>query len=453
MSARPVPMHIHIDAVGGIAGDMFAAAMLDAWPALGEGLVDALRSAGLAKDVGVRWEKVDEMLAGSRFVVDDPREHRPARPHAVLLHAHAGHDHVSFKDVRTRIEGSSLNPRVIARALDIFSRLAAAEAQVHGFALAPDQSSAARFDDVMFHEVGAMDSVADIVAAAWLIEGAGAATWSCAPLPLGSGTVMTAHGLLPIPTPATAILLQGLATHDDGRTGERVTPTGAAIVQHVLAGSSSSHGARKPPGVLGTTGTGWGSKRFTGLPNIVRVLEIVDAQVDARATCTMRDEVAVLSFDVDDQPAEDLAVALEHLRAHQGVIDVLQAPAFGKKGRMVAMVRVLCTVVAEGDVVDACLRETTTLGVRVERQARVTLARHQQVLGGVRVKTAQRPDGSRTAKADIDDVATLPSTAARANARRAAEDGAADDEAADDGAADDGAADDGAHAADRPERA
>jgi len=101
--------HLHIDPVGGIAGDMFAAAVLDAFPALGDGLVEALRSAGLARDVGVRWEKVEgEVLAGSRFVVDDPRERRGARPphHAIrgpAQHAHHGHhDHVPFVDVRRR---------------------------------------------------------------------------------------------------------------------------------------------------------------------------------------------------------------------------------------------------------------------------------------------------------------------------------------------------------------
>lgn len=414
MSAR----HIHIDAVGGIAGDMFAAAMLDAWPALGDGLVAALHCAGLAKDVVVRWEKVDEILAGSRFVVADPREQRaavtPRRPgHGVLMAAHSGHDHVPFSDVRARIEASGLSRRVIERALDIFTRLARAEAAVHGFK---------DIDAVVFHEVGAMDSVADIVAAAWLIEGAGAVSWSCGSLPLGSGTVATAHGLLPIPTPATAILLTGLLTHDDGRPGERVTPTGAAIVQHLLADAPASARAHKPRGALGTTGTGWGTKRFAGLPNIVRVLELEPELVDGRASMTTEgDEISVLAFEVDDQPAEDLAVALDHLRALAGVIDVLQAPAFGKKGRMVAMVRVLCAVTDEDEVVRACLRETTTLGVRVQRQARVTLAREERTVDGVRVKTARRPDGSLTAKADIDDVASLASTAARAAARAKAE--------------------------------
>ncbi len=408
MSAR----HIHIDPVGGIAGDMFAAAMLDAFPTLGDGLVDALRKAGLASDVVVKWERVtEEVLAGTRFVVDDPRERKgPRPPYAALApgHAHHGnHAHVPFTELRDRIVASGLPPPIVARALDIFTRVASAEAEVHGFA---------DVDAVVLHEVGAMDSVADVVAAAWLIENALATTWSCASLPLGSGTVTTAHGVLPIPAPATAVLLRGLPVHDDGRPGERVTPTGAAIVASLVAARSTS----RPRGTLRATGTGWGTKRFPGLPNVVRVLEIVSAG-DAVA----REVISALSFEIDDQPAEDLAVALDHLRATNGVLDVLQAPAFGKKGRMVSHVRVLARADVETEVVEACLRETTTLGVRIERVERAVLAREEVVRdvdgARVRVKRVTRPDGV-TAKADSDDVATLPSAAKRARAKRKAED-------------------------------
>lgn len=410
MSAR----HLHIDPVGGIAGDMFAAAMLDAFPALGDGLVDALRKAGLANDVVVKWERVtEEVLAGTRFVVDDPRERKgPRPPYAALTHNHGhhgNHEHVRFVDVRDRIVASGLPKNVVDRAIDIFTRVAHAEAEVHGFA---------DVDAVVLHEVGAMDSVADIVAAAWLIENAHVATWSCASLPLGSGTVTTAHGVLPIPAPATAILLRGLPVHDDGRPGERVTPTGAAIV------ASLAPARLRPRGTLRATGTGWGSKRFPGLPNVVRIVELAVDGIDARASLE-RDIVTALSFEIDDQPSEDLAVALDHLRAMDGVLDVLQAPAFGKKGRMVAQVRVLARADVESAVVDACLRETTTLGVRIERVERAVLAREEIVRdvdgARVRVKRAQRPDGA-TSKTESDDVAALPSAAQRARARRKAED-------------------------------
>lgn len=378
---------------------MFAAAMLDAFPSLGDDLLPALRAAGLAADVTVRWERVvDEVLAGSRFVVDDPRERRAPRPRSVVLLPSSlgpGHDHVPYRSIRVRIEQSGLPTSVIARALDIFAHLARAEASVHGV----DD-----VDAVEFHEVGAQDSVADIVAAAWLIERANVVSWSCSSIPMGSGTITTAHGVLPIPAPATAMLLEGFPVHDDGRMGERVTPTGAAIIRHL------SPSAKKPSGVLGKTGIGWGTKRFAGLANVLRVLELSGTSGPAQAS---RDEVTRLAFEIDDQPAEDLAVALERLRALEGVLDVLQAPAFGKKGRMVAQVRVLCLPHVEDAVVQTCLLETTTLGVRMERRARVILAREEIVVDGVRGKRAARPDGSTTIKAEMDDVASAGDAAAR----------------------------------------
>jgi uncharacterized protein (TIGR00299 family) protein len=405
-----VPRHIHIDPIGGIAGDMFAAALLDAWPALADGLVDDLRKAGLASDVAVRVEKVvGEVLAGSRFVVDDPREKLGARPpgHAVLVRADLeDHAHVPFREVRGRIATSGLHARVIERAQDIFLHLARAEAAVHGVA---------DVDGVVFHEVGAMDSVADIVAAAILIERSQAKSWSCGPLPIGSGSVSTAHGVLPVPTPATQRLLQGLAVVDDGRPGERTTPTGAAIVKH-LAPSST-----KPRGVMSNAGVGWGTKRFGDLPNIVRVVAI-DTSDDPSVEFdpVQRDVVCSLSFEIDDQSPEDLAIGLERVRETQGVVDVIQLPVFGKKNRMSTSIRVLCATDAEDRVVTACFSETTTLGVRIERIERALLRRQESVVDGVRVKRALRPGGP-TLKAEADDVARVDTAHARAQLRRKVE--------------------------------
>lgn len=398
--------HLHLDPLGGIAGDMFAAAMLDAWPDLGDGLVAALRTAGLLDDVAVRWERLtDEVLAGTRFLVDDPRERgRAVPPSGLVLARSAGpHHHVPYRDLRARLASAALPPPVKDRAQDIFARLASAEAAVHGLAVV---------DDVELHEVGAQDAIADVVAAAWLLHHADVTSASTSPVPLGSGRVESAHGLLPIPAPAAVRLLEGLPTFDDGRKGERVTPTGCAILQH-LAPSTL-----RPPGVLGATGIGWGTKRFAGLPNVLRILEVRTEAGLSPSAATLRDRVGVLDFELDDQAPEDLAVALDHLRARSDVMDVQQAPVFGKKGRLGMAVRLLTRADAVEEVARAALAETTTLGVRCAVVDRVVLPREHTERDGVRLKSARRPDGSVTLKAEMDDLAPLPSAHQRAQRRR-----------------------------------
>jgi len=170
---------------------------------------------------------------------------------------------------------------------------------------------------------------------------------------------------------------------------------------------------------MGRVGHGFGTKRFKGISNVLRVACFAPSGgEDARIA---RDEVGVIRFEVDDQAAEDLAVGLERLRATPGVVDVLQVPAFGKKGRMIARAGDVEAVAA------ACLAETSTLGLRIERAERRILAREATTRddgagGAVRVKTATRPDGTRTAKAEMDDVAAAGDHAARMRLRRRVED-------------------------------
>ena len=191
-------MHIHLDAVGGVAGDMFLAAMLDAFPDLRDGTLAAIRAAGLPAEVHVGLaEHQDHALTGLRFRVIEPRA-------AELLVAAHHHPHTPFADIRAHLQACALTPEVRAHAIGIFSVLAEAEAKVHGKTI----------DTISFHELGEWDSIADIVGAAYLIDAlsltnAVATTWSVSSLPLGRGKVKTAHGMLPIPTPATELLLQG----------------------------------------------------------------------------------------------------------------------------------------------------------------------------------------------------------------------------------------------------
>ena len=178
-------MHIHLDAVGGVAGDMFIAAMLDAFPDLHDGMLAAIRAAGLPAEVHVGFaEHQDHALTGLRFRVIEPRT-------AELLVAAHHHPHTPFADIRAHLQACALTPSVRAHAIGIFTVLAQAEAKVHGKTI----------DTVSFHELGEWDSIADIVGAAFLIDAfaspGAAATWSVSSLPLGRGRAKTAHGILP----------------------------------------------------------------------------------------------------------------------------------------------------------------------------------------------------------------------------------------------------------------
>lgn len=370
-------MHLHLDPLGGVAGDMFAAALMDAFPELESGLLVALTEAELPALVRIeRTPHRDQTLVGSQLTVT------PVAPEA--------HHHRSWRAIRDWLYAARLDPGVRDRALAIFALLAEAEGQVHGV---PE-------DDVEFHEVGAWDSIADIVMAAWLIETL-AATWSCEPLPLGSGRIDSAHGALPVPAPATARLLEGFPVHRDGVQGERVTPTGAAILRHLAPSFSADRLALK----LRQSGTGFGHKTFPGLANALRVLAFEEPpRVVGRGT------VAVCVFELDDQTPEDLAVALERLRALPDVFDALQIAALGKKARMAVQVQILARPEALDIVLDAIFEETSTLGVRWRIEQRAVLPRsydEAEVEGRpMRIKRAERP-GGRTLKAEMDDLAGL----------------------------------------------
>ncbi len=379
---------------------MFAAAMLDAFPQHAQAVVAA---AAAVSGVPCRLAPHrGEVMVGRRFLVGERAHHHgPGEP------GHR-HDHTTWRAIRARLEASALPPRVAAQAIGIFAHLAAAEARVHGVAE----------DAVTFHEVGAADSIADIVAAAWLIDAMGEARWSVGPLPLGGGRAQTAHGPMPVPAPATALLLEGFACVDDGIAGERVTPTGAAILRHLGCVPRAGLAGR-----LVTTGTGFGARALPGISNVLRVVAFDTAMPETPPAGTHR-ELAVIGFEVDDQSGEDLAAGLDRLRGLAGVHDVLQSPVFGKKSRMAVHVQVLAAPQALDAVIDACFAETTTIGLRthlVQGRALPRSFREVEVEGArLRVKSVARPGGA-TAKAEADDALHLSGHAARTRLRRRAE--------------------------------
>ena len=369
-------MHIHLDALGGAAGDMFAAAMVDARPEIEEPVRAAIAALDPPPDVSWEFRPHDDgALAGRRFVVrgPEPAHSTPARALA------------------ERISGAALSAPVRDRARAMLDAAAEAEAAVHGVSPA----------DVRFHELGGWDTPIDFVAAAAAIEILGAAGWSCGPLPRGRGTVETAHGTLPLPAPAALRLLEGFVLVDDGVEGERVTPTGAAILRHLAPSQAPDPTPRK----LLASGHGFGARALKGRSNALRAALYEDA---APGAALAADRAARLAFDVDDQTPEDLALALEQIRAAPGTIDVVQYPLVGKNGRLAARVEVLARPEAADALAELCLAETTTLGLRRAVVDRLVLDRRQVRVDGpggpVRVKVAARPGGARTAKAELADL-------------------------------------------------
>jgi uncharacterized protein (TIGR00299 family) protein len=382
--------HIRLDPLGGAAGDMFVAALLDACPDLEPPLLEALRSAGLPAGFTFRRTPFrDHGLTGSRLEVTADTAALPPSGR--------------FAAIAERIEAAPLESSVRTRALAIYRLLAEAEARVHGTTV----------DEVHFHELADWDSYADILAAAWLIDRLDAGSWSSAPLPLGGGRVATAHGPLPVPAPATALLLEGLPLLDDGIQGERVTPTGAAIFRH-LAPRPLDRTARL---AIAATGHGFGTRALPGIPNLLRATLFTDAAADRPTDET----IGVLRFEIDDQTAEDLAIALDRLRALSAVRDACQWPAIGKKGRMAVAVQIRCETSAIEQVIDACLAETATIGLRYRIEQRRVLQRHSIEANGTPGKRVQRPGGGITQKADADALAGVGDFAARRRRRREVE--------------------------------
>ena len=437
-------IHVHLDPLGGLAGDMFAAALLAAFPAQ-----QARVSEAVARAVAVRCLLLphnDGVLSGIRFRVEGPdgqaadaperdHAHEHGHPHDEGHHHGHGHDHGhshehdhghghgsshahrAWGEIRAHLLRCGLEPAVSAHAVGIFAVLAEAEGRVHGVPA----------DAATFHEVGAADSIADIVAASALIEEIGAAGWSVGALPLGSGRIRTAHGIMPVPAPATALLLDGFEVVDDGIAGERVTPTGAAILRYLR---DTGRLRARPSGRLGATGIGFGTRTLPGTSNCVRALVI--ETVEPAGLAGGHRTLGVIAFEVDDQSGEDLAAGLDRIRSTDGVHDVVQMAAIGKKGRMAVHVQVLAAPDALEAVVAACFTETTTIGLRthlVQGQALRRRVTRTMVDGApVDVKLVQRPDGT-TAKAEADHLRELAGQAGRQRLRRQAEALALDEEA------------------------
>ena len=364
-------MFAYLDCGAGVSGNMFLGALI---------------GAGLDPDV-LRDRLAGIDLPGYSIEVSQVR--RAGMPGTkVDVVVEAGQPSRDWRKIRAIIEHGSLEARVKRRALATFERLARAEATVHGVEV----------DEVHFHEVGAVDSIVDIVGAAIGVQELGIGELWCSPVRLGSGTVMTSHGELPVPAPATAKVLMGLPVFAGELPGELTTPTGAVLVAEL-----ASRFAPMPP--MRVTAEGWGAgSRDHAIPNLAR-LSLGELELGGGGLT----EVALLESVIDNATPELLAATLD-IALQEGALDAWAEPVAMKKGRLGAEVTVLAKVEDAARLTELLMMHTGTLGVRRTMTWRQVAPRRLETietsLGRVRVKV-QGAGPSLRVRPENDDVVAI----------------------------------------------
>lgn len=384
-----------IDAAAGAAGDMILGALVD----LGAPLKDVRRAVAALGLPGVKLKETRVTrgaVAATRIEVLFPRVKGRHHPHHEHHHDdHHVHDHGrDWTSIRRIIAGGQLAAPVRDRALVVFRRLFEAEARAHGLSA----------EKVHLHEAGASDAIADIVGTAAALHAIGADRVVVSPVTTGSGTVACAHGLYPVPGPATAILLEGVPLSGIGADGERLTPTGAAILTSI-----ASDWGGLPAMTLRGIGHGAGSRDFPERPNVVRAILGDRAASAVESAPEAASEVLVVEFTLDDATPQLLAYAAERLR-EAGALDVHVAPIQMKKGRSGHLVTILARPERFDAITRAALTETTTLGLRYRREGRVELDRGVErvatAFGPIRVKSGRLDGRELHAWPEYEDCAT-----------------------------------------------
>ena len=369
---------VYFDCFAGVSGDMIVGAQLDLGVDL-ELLRHQMSSLGLG-NYEITSKRVERGgLAATKFDVRVDETRQPAR---------------KLADIRSIVLGSTATDRVKRQAIRVFERLAEAEARVHG----------TTSDEVHFHEVGAVDSIIDIVAATIGFELLGVEQFFCSALRMGNGSVSTQHGQLPIPAPATAELLRGAPIYGGQLEGEFVTPTGAAIVA-----TFCEEFGPLPQMKVARAGYGAGQRDPKGFPNALRLLigDMDESQAGSqsgsragswRGFGSEKDEtIVVIETNIDDMNPQVYAFVTD-LAFGLGALDAFVTPAQMKKGRPGVLLTVLSTPEVADELMAMLLVETTTLGVRYYEAQRRVLERAIETVeteyGPVRVKVAR--DGART---------------------------------------------------------
>jgi len=304
-------------------------------------------------------------------------EHEHSHSHEDI-HEHTHAAHRSLSTILEIIRSAPLTESVKKSSMRAFQLLGEAEAAIHSVSV----------EDVHFHEVGAVDTIVDIVCAAAGAEALGVERWLCSPLNVGSGTVVCQHGTLPVPAPATLALLGDAPVYADGPPMERVTPTGAAVLRMLDARYAPLPAMR----VL-KTGYGAGGRDTPGQPNLLRLLVGEEGAAGEAAT----QQIAVIETVIDDSSPQLLAYVSEKL-LEAGAWDVYRTAVQMKKGRTGVQMTVLCRPDLVAVLQDLLFRETTTIGLRWRLEHKVALAREfievETAWGKVRIKVARLPDGT-----------------------------------------------------------
>ena len=357
---------LYFDAFAGVSGDMTVGALLT----LGVDLGRLEAEIGALPVEGFRLRAAEREVHGIRACKFDVEMDSGSKQHQ------EAHAHRSFRDIRAMLASSGLRPAVKLKAAAMFARLAEAEGHVHGVAA----------DDVTFHEIGAVDSIVDIVCTAIGLVELNVERVYVSSLPLGSGTVRSRHGVIPVPAPATVELLKQFPVRIGDGVGELVTPTGAAIVA-----TFATAGDPLPPMAVEAVGYGAGTRVLADRPNILRL-------VLGRATAPcVSEEMVVIETNIDDSNPQIYEYVMEQLYA-AGARDVWFTAIQMKKNRPGTLLRVLAEPASWHALASIVLRETSAIGVRYHSVERLILPRDEITVdtdfGLVRVKLARAPDGT-----------------------------------------------------------
>jgi uncharacterized protein (TIGR00299 family) protein len=372
---------LYFDCFSGAAGDMILGSLIDAGVPLDE-VRRALGTLAIEPDVVWTERVIRAGVTATKFCVkgEDGGEH--------------AHAHRHLKGVYSLIDGSALTAAGKTRAKELFERLGRAEAEIHGTTM----------DKVHLHEVGALDSIIDIVGSVFALEYLGVDAIVSSPLNVGSGMVRAAHGLYPVPAPATMRLLEGAPIYSGQQPAELVTPTGALLV----SGYAQEYGP-VPAMRVRRIGYGAGTRDFKDTPNVLRVL--LGESDDARPSQGVQAHtVVVIECEIDDMNPQIFGVLMDRLLA-AGALDVFYTPVQMKKNRPGTLLTVVAAPGLRDRLTSIVFTESTTIGLRYREMTRECLERDTVIvdtpIGAVRFKVARRGAEVLNASPEFDDCARI----------------------------------------------